>query len=233
MKVEIWSDVVCPWCYIGKRRFESALASFEAKEQVEVVWRSFELDPVASTTNDEEMAVRLSRKYRMSEAEARESMANMTKLASDEGLVYHLDSTKSTNSLDAHRLLHLGSLNGLNNQMKERLLKAYFTDNLDISNRDVLVSIGAEIGLDTGEIREMYASDYLTAQVRSDEALAAQYGINGVPYFVFDGKYGVSGAQPKEVFLQVMNKVLEDALVQIRVSGNSSELSCSDDSCVI
>lgn len=232
MQVEIWSDVVCPWCYIGKRRFEAALDYFDGKEDVEIIWRSFELDPSAPRVAGEDMATRLSKKYRMSRNQAMESIASITALAQVEGLDYHLESAKQGNSFDAHRLIQLATLNGLGGQMKERLLKAYFTESLAISDREVLAGLGSEVGLDGGDVREMYASDYLAASVRNDEALAARYGINGVPFFVFDSKYGVSGAQPTEVLLEVLNKVGEEAL-SANPDGGPSASSCNDDSCAI
>ena len=232
MQVEIWSDVVCPWCYIGKRRFEAALDRFDGKEDVEITWRSFELDPSAPRVTGEDMATRLSKKYQMSRDEAIDSMASIAALARVEGLDYHLESAKQGNSFDAHRLIQLASLNGLGNQMKERLLRAYFTESLEISDPDVLAELGGEVGLDKRDIREMYASDYMAENVRNDEALASRYGINGVPFFVFDSKYGVSGAQPTEVFLEVLNRVDEEAS-SAYPDGDVSAKSYSEDSCSI
>lgn len=232
MQVEIWSDVVCPWCYIGKRRFEAAVRQFEGRKDVEVVWRSFELDPSAPKATDKDMATMLSDKYRMSKEKAMESIANITNLASSEGLEYHLESAKMGNSFDAHRLLQLASLKGLGDAMKERLLKAYFTDSMEISSQEVLVEIGTEVGLDAVELREMYAGDYMAQDVRNDEALASKYGITGVPFFVFESKYGVSGAQATEVFVEVLNKVSEESSA-ISVIGESGAPGCADDSCAI
>ncbi|MDA8271275.1 MAG: DsbA family oxidoreductase [Actinomycetota bacterium] len=232
MQVEIWSDVVCPWCYIGKRRFEAALDRFDGKEDVEIIWRSFELDPSAPRVIGEDMATRLSKKYQMSKDEAMESMASITVLARAEGLDYHLESAKQGNSFDAHRLIQLAALNGLGSQMKERLLKAYFTESLEIFDPEILAELGGEVGLDERDLREMYASDYLAESVRNDEAQASRYGINGVPFFVFDAKYGVSGAQPTEVFLDVLNRVDEEASSAYS-DGGTSAASCSDDSCAI
>ncbi len=211
MQVEIWSDVVCPWCYIGKRRFEAAVRQFEGRLDVEVVWRSFELDPAAPKVIGKDMATLLSEKYRMSKEKATESIANITNLASSEGLEYHLESAKMGNSFDAHRLLRLAVLKGLGDAMKERLLKAYFTDSMEISSQKVLVELGTEVGLRDTWILEMFAGDSMAQEVRDDEALASKYGITGVPFFVFDSKYGVSGAQATEVFVGVLNKVCEES----------------------
>lgn len=232
MQVEIWSDVVCPWCYIGKRRFESALGSFDRRDEVEVIWRSFELDPSAPRSIEGDMATRLSQKYGMSGDKAKESMAHITSLAAAEGLSYRLGSVKMGNSFDAHRLLQLASLNGMGGKMKERLLRAYFSESQEISNTDVLIGLGVEIGLEEGEISDMYSSDYMSESVRNDEALAARYGISGVPFFVFDSKYGVSGAQPAEVFLDVLQKVEAEAN-PIKVVGDREAPGCGDDSCAI
>ena len=232
MQEEIWSDVVCPWCYIGKRRFETALGQFVGRDAVRIVWRSFELDPSAPKKAGEDMATRLSKKYRMNREQALESMRRVTDLAMAEGLEYHMDTVKPTNSFDAHRLLQLASRKGRGNQMKERLLKSYFTDSLDISDEEVLVSLGAEVGIEVDEIRSMCASDLMADDVRNDEALAAKYGINGVPFFVFDSKYGVSGAQEAETFLEVLNKVADESS-PLNVLGDASAESCTDESCSI
>ena len=230
MQVEIWSDVVCPWCYIGKRRFEAAVRQFEGRLDVEVVWRSFELDPAAGKASDKGMAALLSEKYRMSKEKAAELIANITNLASSEGLEYHLESAKMGNSFDAHRLLQLAVHKGLGDAMKERLLKAYFTDSMEISSQEVLVELGTEVGLDATEVLGMYAGDYMAQEVRNDEALAPKYGITGVPFFVFDSKYGVSGAQATEVFVGVLNKVSEESSA-LGVFGEADVAGCADDSC--
>jgi len=232
MQVEIWSDVVCPWCYIGKRRFESALRSFRGRDDVEIIWRSFELDPLAPKVMDRDMAAMLSEKYGMSKDKAMDSIADITNLAQSEGLEYRLKSAKMGNSFDAHRLLKMAALVGLGGAMKERLFKAYFTDSLEISSHDVLIGLGTEVGLDASEIRKMYSGDYMIADVRSDEALASKHGITGVPFFIFDSKYGVSGAQTTDVLIEVLNKVNEESS-PIRVPGESDAPGCGDDSCVV
>lgn len=237
MRVEVWSDVVCPWCYIGKRRFEKAVEQSGFAGEVEVTWRSFELDSSASKFDPTEssrvdMAARLARKYRMSEDQARESIANITSLASREGLDYHLDQAKQGNSFDAHRLIQLAGIHALGSAMKERLLRAYFVESRDISDQDTLVELGTEVGLERDEIREMYASDYMASNVRGDEERAGQLGISGVPFFVFEDKYGVSGAQSVDVFLEVLRKVHgETSLVEF--VGEASGSNCDEGSCAI
>lgn len=233
MRVEIWSDIVCPWCYIGKRRFEKALSLFDARDDVQIHWRSFELDSSAPVSSDQSMVERLSRKYRMTEDEANDTIANITNIAQAEGLEYHLASVIQANSFDAHRLIQLASLNRKGGEMKEILLKAYFIDSLNISEREVLVSLGEDAGLDPNDVRAMYLGDYMSENVRSDEALASRYGISGVPFFVFEGKYGVSGAQTSTVFLEVLRNIKKEQLSsRVEVTG-STDPGCSDDACVI
>lgn len=232
MKIDIWSDVLCPWCYIGKRRFEAALEKFQGASEVEINWRSFELDPFSPKIIEEDMATRLSKKYRITKEDAQASMNHVSELASEVGLDYHLDSAKAGNSFDAHRLIKLAGIYGLAPKMKERLLKAYFVESLDISDFETLKLLGKDVGLDASVIEELQNSDYMAQQVRDDEALAGTLGISGVPFFVFDSKYGVSGAQSTEVFLEVLNKVHgETSQIQI-VSGSASEV-CDGDGCAI
>jgi predicted DsbA family dithiol-disulfide isomerase len=206
LTVEIWSDVVCPWCYVGKRRFEKALASFEHRDDVELVWRSFELDPAAPPEREGSSAEHLARKYGMSVEQAEATNAQMTALAASEGLEYHLDRTRGGNSFDAHRLIQRASDEGLQDAMKERLMRAYFTGGEAIGERDTLVRLAGEVGVD-GEAA-LTDQRYADA-VRADEELAARIGIRGVPYFVLGRRYGVSGAQPSELLLQALEKAWE------------------------
>jgi predicted DsbA family dithiol-disulfide isomerase len=188
LSIEVWSDVVCPWCYVGKRRIEKALAQFDHRDEVEVRWRSFELDPTA-----------------LPERPPRESKSNdqMTALAASEGLEYHLDRTRGGNSFAAHRLIQRGLEDDLQDAMKERLMRAYFTEGEPIGDRDTLVRLAADVGVDgdAALTDEQYAD-----AVRGDEELAARIGIRGVPYFVLGRRYGVSGAQPPELLLQALDK---------------------------
>jgi predicted DsbA family dithiol-disulfide isomerase len=199
MKVEIWSDINCPWCYVGKRRFETALAEFGHADEVTVTWRSFELDPAAPAETHGDMAERLAAKYGMSLEQARQAEADMTATAAAEGLDYRLDIRRSANSFDGHRLIHLAAERGLGAAMKERLLAAHFTEGELISDPAVLVALAAEVGLDADEAEAMLASDRFADAVRADEAAAQQFGISGVPTFIVDRRIGVSGAQPPEV----------------------------------
>jgi predicted DsbA family dithiol-disulfide isomerase len=211
MRVEIWSDVVCPWCYIGKRRFESALSRFAHREQVEVVWRSFELDPHAPRRSEGALEEMLSRKYGVSLAEASAMNARVTGLAAKEGLAYHLDQAQHGNTFDAHRLIHLGAAHHLQGEVKERLLRAYFSEGRSISDPATLVALGAEAGIPPAEVRAMLAGDTYAGAVRADERRAAAFGIRGVPFFVIDERFGVSGAQDAAVLLNALEKAWAQA----------------------
>jgi predicted DsbA family dithiol-disulfide isomerase len=206
MNVEIWSDIACPWCYVGKRRFESALSQFEHADQVNVTWRSFELDPDAPAEDPGDMAERIAEKYGVSVAEARAMEAKMTATAAGEGLDYHLDIRRSANTFDGHRLIHLATEQGLGDAMKERIMAAYFSEGELVSDPEALVKLATEVGLDADEARSMLASDRFAEAVREDERTARQFGISGVPTFVVDRQIGLSGAQPPEVLLQLLEQ---------------------------
>jgi predicted DsbA family dithiol-disulfide isomerase len=206
MLVDIWSDVVCPWCYLGKRRFEAALENFEHRDAVEVHWHSFELDPQAGPSSDTPSAQRLAAKYGMSVHDARERHAQLEETAAAEGLEYHLDRTRGGNSLAAHRLHQLAIDRGLSDAVMERLMRAYFTDGEAIDDREVLLRLVTEAGLDADEARAVVESDRYTDEVRADEATAARIGVRGVPFFVLGRRFGVSGAQSPEIMLEALQK---------------------------
>jgi predicted DsbA family dithiol-disulfide isomerase len=206
MRVEVWSDVVCPWCYLGKRRLEAALREFPQRDQVEVIWRSFELDPGAPTRRAGSAAEHLAKKYGMSEEQVAASWARLTALAAAEGLDYHLDRTQGGSSFDAHRLIHLGAQHDLQDVVKERLLRAYYTEGEPIGEPDVLERLATEAGLPPDEVADVLATDRFAAEVREDESRARLLGITGVPFFAIDDRYGISGAQSTDV--------LRDALTQ-------------------
>jgi predicted DsbA family dithiol-disulfide isomerase len=211
MKVEIWSDVVCPWCYIGRRRFEKALSQFEHPDQVEVIWRSYQLDPNAARDYAGSVNDLLVQRYGMSMEKAESANARVSALAAQEGLEYHLERAHPVNSLDAHRLIHLAAQHHLQGKMKERLQKAYFTDGSVISDTDTLVQLAEEVGLEAGEVRQMLASGAFADAVQEEERQAQALGSDGVPFFVFNEKYAVSGAQPVTVFLSVLEKTWADS----------------------
>ncbi len=212
LTVEIWSDVVCPWCYIGKRRFEAALEQFEHRDEVTVMWRSFELDPEAPSAWEGSSAEHLAAKYGMSVERALQLNAEMTERAAGDGLEYHLDRTRGGNTFDAHRMIHLAATYGHQAAAKERLMRAYFTEGEPISDRETLIRLVAELGVDADEARAALELDRFSEDVREDEALASQLGIQGVPFFVFERRYGVSGAQPPEVLLDVLQRAWEEAV---------------------
>ncbi len=206
MEIEIWSDVACPWCYVGKRRFEAALAQFEHRDEVDVVWRSFELDPEAPAERSGDRIAHLAQKYGMSLERARESQRQMTETAADEGLTFRLDIARAGNTFDAHRVLHLAHEHGLQDAVKERLLRAYFSDGELISDPETLVALGAEAGLPAEEIRVTLAGDRYATEVRDDERTAASLGLSAVPTFVVDRAIGVSGAQPPDALLALLRQ---------------------------
>jgi Predicted dithiol-disulfide isomerase involved in polyketide biosynthesis len=211
MKVEIWSDFACPFCYIGKRRLESALEQFAHRDDIEVEFRSFELDPNAKRDVDYNVNEMLARKYGMTVEQAAANNRNLTEQARAIGLEYHMDKSVLTNSFDAHRLTHYASQFGKRNEMAERLFKAYFTDGLHIGDHETLANLAAEIGLDReGTLAALTGSDF-SEEVREDEQFAAQIGVRGVPFFVLDRKYAVSGAQPTEVFLDALEKAYSES----------------------
>jgi len=211
MQVEIWSDVACPWCYIGKRRFESALARFSHADEVEVVWRSYQLDPNAPPTSTADMAELVARKYGMSVDEAGARLALVTRVAAGEGLEYHLDRISRQNTFDAHRLLQLAARHGLRGELEERMMCGYLTECLSVADHAVLARLAAEVGLDDVETATVLASGELADEVREDERRAVELGAHGVPYYLVDGKYAVSGAQDPARFGQLLDRAWLDA----------------------
>ena len=198
MDVEIWSDVNCPWCYIGKRRFETAMAGFAHAAEVNLTWRSFELDPEAPAEQPGNGASMLSEKYGVPLEQAREMEDNVTRIAAADGLEYDLERSRIGSSFNAHRLIQMARRHGLQDEMKERLFRARFTEGRLISDLETLVQLGSEVGLGGAEVRTMLAGDDFAADVREDELTAHQLGISGVPMFVIDRAFGMSGAQPAE-----------------------------------
>jgi predicted DsbA family dithiol-disulfide isomerase len=239
MKVEIWSDIACPWCYIGKRRFEKALAAFPHRDEVEVHWRSFQLDPTLPDHHDGTELDYLVQRKGMSRAQVSQMFDQVTAIAAEEGLHYDFGSVVVANSFAGHELLHLATSRGVGDVVKEALLSAHFEHGEDIGDRDVLVRIGTEAGLDADEIvRDLAAHTWRDAVV-GDITAAHQLGIRGVPFFVLDERYGVSGAQPTELFVQALEQAWRESrpLVMVQpaaVSGASAEPAvCGPDGCAI
>lgn len=209
MKVEIWSDVMCPFCYIGKRKFEIALNQFSGKDKVEIEWRSFQLNPDMKTDPDKSINEYLSESKGWTLDYTRKANEHVTAIAKQVGLIYNFDKAVVANSFDAHRLSHLAKKYGLQNQTEEKLFSAYFTEGKNTADHETLVQIGTESGLNEEEVRTMLKGKDFEDAVRQDIYYAQQLGINAVPFFLFDDKYAVTGAQESATFLKVLNTVLE------------------------
>jgi len=206
MLIEIWSDVVCPWCYVGKRNLEAALTAFAHADDVTIEWRSYELDPTTPARVELSMDEVLERKYGMTSDQASKANLRMTELAATVGLEYHLDRVQIGNTFDAHRLIHLAADEGRADEMKERLLRAYFTEGRAISDPTTLTALAVEVGLDRGRVADVLEGDDYGADVRADEDRAMELGSTGVPFFVFDERLGVPGAQPPDVLLRLLER---------------------------
>jgi predicted DsbA family dithiol-disulfide isomerase len=230
--VEVWSDYVCPFCYIGKRKFEAALQQFINKEAVEVVYKSFELDEHAGRNGNLGVHDKLVAKYGISHEQAVQNTRQITEQAKAAGLDFYFDRTIQTNTFDAHRLTHFAASQGKHLEMTERLLKAYFTDALHIGNQEQLADLAAEIGLDRMEALRVLTNGEYSAQVRADEQEARRLGARGVPFFVINRKYAISGAQPSEVFLEALQKAWNEDHPLVELAGSDEDVLCTDDGCV-
>ncbi len=219
MKVEIWSDVVCPFCYIGKRKFEKALEGFEEKDKVEIEWKSFQLDPDLEYVPGQSVHEYLGKRKGVTPADGKRMNDQMSAIARQVGLEYNFDKAIINNTMTAHQLLHFAKTKGVQNEMKERLFKAYYTEGKDVSKIDTLVQLAAELGLGEAETRQVLEGNVFAEEVLSDQAYAYQIGVQGVPFFVFNNKYAVSGAQQPETFAQVLQKVWEEEKPTLVVEG--------------
>jgi len=206
MTVEIWSDVVCPFCYIGKREFEKALSQFPERENVRVIWKSFELDPNAPAKSELDMYGMLVDKYGGTREDAKARVAGVVERAKTVGLDYNMDIAVIGNSFDAHRVLQFAKTKGLGDAMKERLFKAYFTEGAQLADVPTLIKLASEVGLDGSEAATVLSSTAFTDEVRADEREAQQIGVRGVPFFVIDRKFSVSGAQQSDAFLGALKQ---------------------------
>jgi predicted DsbA family dithiol-disulfide isomerase len=207
MQVEIWSDVVCPWCYLGKRYFEQALERFPHRDEVEVIYRSFELDPSAPPGVTTPTVETLAGKYGMGLEQAREAQRQMEQRAAQAGLTFRMEDLRSGNTRDVHRLLQLAGARGRGAELAERLHRAYFTDQASIFDHASLAGFAADVGLDRDEALAVLAGDQYAQAVEADEQVAYSLGVTGVPFFVIDRRYGISGAQPAETITQVLERV--------------------------
>jgi len=232
VRIEIWSDVVCPWCYIGKRHLERALESFPHRDQVEIEYRSFELDPSAPQVPVETTAEALARKFGTDVAGVHELMARAEGPAAAAGLEFHHADAPHARTVDAHRLLHLARSAGLQGELKEALLEAYFGRGESMGDHDVLRRVAVGTGLDPVRVDEVLASDEYADAVDADIAQARAYGAGGVPFYVVDQKYGLSGAQPTEVFAQVLERAWADQHPALEAVGADSD-ACGPDGCAI
>ena len=229
MKVDIWSDVRCPFCYIGKRKFEKGLESFPQKDNVEVTWKSFELDPALDNKKGEDIFSYFTRAKGVSRPQAEQMFENVTRIAGEVGLDFNIPASVLANSFNAHRLIQMAKAKGLGNEVEEALFRIHFTEGRDINDNETLLQTGLSIGLDETELKEMLSSAAWAEEVRKDEEEARAIGVSGVPFFVFNDKYAVSGAQSPETFLQVLEKAwaeFEDEKKSLQVTEGQS---CSTD----
>jgi predicted DsbA family dithiol-disulfide isomerase len=235
MEVEIFSDVVCPWCAIGKRRFEAALGGFEHADEIDVVWRAFELDPHAPARRQGDNADRLAKKYGMTRAQAVAANEKMTATAAAEGLDFHLERARSGNTFDAHRLLHYARFAGpgMQDSFKERLLVGYFNEGAAVGEHDTLLRLAAEVGLDPEQCAEILAGDRYAQEVRADEREALELGVTGVPFFVVDGRFAIPGAQDADTILGVLRRAWTGAHPLEVAVGPSDAGHCEGDSCAL
>lgn len=206
MKIEIWSDIACPFCYIGKRNFETALAQFADKENIEVEWKSFQLDPDAPQVAVESQEDYLVKRKGMAKDQVKGMLKNVTDMAKSAGLDYHMDKTVMVNTQKAHQLIQFAKTKNLGDAMEERLFKAYFTEGLNVADNDVLTRLGTEAGLDATELQAAFTDDQYLYHMKQDIHEGASLGVRGVPFFVFDRKYGISGAQASAAFKETLDK---------------------------
>jgi len=206
MQVEIWSDIACPWCYVGKRRFEAALAAFEHRDEVTVTWRSFELDPQAPVARSVDSATHLAQKYGMNREQAQASQRKLADVAAADGLDMRFDLSRGGNTFDAHRLVHLAEAHGLQDAMTERLMRAYFTEGEPIGDADALARLALDVGLPVDEVRDVLTTDRYAAEVRDDERTAASLGIHAVPFIAVDRRIGAAGARPPEALGELLRQ---------------------------
>ncbi|PKD20857.1 disulfide bond formation protein DsbA [Salegentibacter salinarum] len=210
MKVKIWSDVRCPFCYIGKKKFEAALAKFPQEKEIEVEWKSYQLDPNLKTDPNLSTLEYFVKAKGVSETRAKEMFSGATNMAAEVGLKFNLETSVTANSFMAHRLIQMGKSKGLGNEIEEALFIAHFEEAKNIDNAEVLQGIGISRGLETGEVKNTLESDAFAYEVKQDEMEARNIGVRGVPFFVIDDKYAISGAQPTDAFLQTLEKAWKE-----------------------
>jgi predicted DsbA family dithiol-disulfide isomerase len=228
MNVEIWSDIACPWCYVGKRRFEAALAEFDHRDDVEVTWRSFELDPGAPREREGDRVEHLAQKYGTTREQAQSMHDQMTQVAAADGLDFRFDIARDGNMFDAHRMVHLADAHGLQDAMKERLFRAYLSEGQVMGDPATLERLALEVGVPHDEVRDVLATDRYAADVRADEQLASSLGITAVPFFVVDRSIAASGAQPPALLRELLERAWEQRSPLPTVIGGEA---CGPDGC--
>ncbi|GAA4318409.1 DsbA family oxidoreductase [Pontixanthobacter gangjinensis] len=222
MKVSIWSDVRCPFCYIGKKKFEDALEQFPNKGKVEIVWKSFQLDPTLKTDPHTSMLEYFVKAKGVSEEQALQMFSGATKMAEEAGISMNLQEGILANSFDAHRLIQFAKTRNLGNEIKEALFEVHFEQGKNIDDISILSEVAASIGLDAEEVKQVLNSDAYAYEVKQDEMEAQNIGVRGVPFFVFDDKYAISGAQPVEDFLQTLETVWQESKSELKVAEGDS-----------
>jgi len=233
VKIEIWSDIACPWCYIGKVRFENALSRYEHAADVEVVWRAFQLQPDAPRDNAPSTVEHLTEKYGRSREATLEMMQRVTDVAAEEGLSYQLERAVAANTFDAHRLAKLGEAEGAGEAVMVRLMQAYQSEGANVADPETLVRLGREAGLEEAAVRDLLAGDAFAAEVEADFARARSFGVSGVPFFVIDEQHGISGAQPSEFFLAALRQLGPQQPKLAMVGGADDAAACDDDGCAL
>jgi predicted DsbA family dithiol-disulfide isomerase len=231
LRIEIWSDVACPWCWVGKRHLEAAKAQFE--HPVEVLWRSFELDPTAPGVVDPSIdyVERLARKYRATRETAQGMIDRMTRIGAADGLEFRFDRVKPGNTFDAHRLLCWAAEHGRQDALEERLFQAYMHEGRSVADREVLVALATDVGLSPIETRAVLYEGRYADEVRTEEAMATELGVTGVPFFVIGERYAVSGAQPAEMLLQAMQHAWDEARLEKREASGPTAAGSAGDAC--
>lgn len=231
MKVDIYSDFVCPFCYIGKTKFEQALEQFANKDEVSITYKSFELNP--NTVGNELTSESLAKKYGMTVEKAKEMSANVAKQAAEVGLTFNFENMRDANTFDAHRLFMLADQKGLAKQYVTTVFAAYFTDNVDISNHEKLTELALAAGLEADEIADVLGSNKFGELVRQDEQQASSLGVTGVPFFVVNDKYAISGAQPQHVFLNALQQIWEESNPKLVPLAGDDNAQCGPDGCEV
>lgn len=233
MKIDIWSDIVCPFCYVGKRHLERALDGFAHRDDVEIVWHSYELDPTIEAVSDQSLVEKIAAKYGMTPEQSQASQEQIAERAAAVGLEFNWREARFGNTFDAHRLVHLAAAHGRQGEAEERLMRAYFTEGQAVGDHDTLRTLAGELDLPADEVDSLLAGQDYADAVRADEEKARLYGITGVPFFVIDEKYGISGAQPVELFEQALDQAWREANPLTMVQGTDGAGACEGDHCSI